>query len=130
MKREIILDGNNFSSLAEFYDEIQNKLTKGLNWEIGRNLDAFNDVLRGGFGVYEYNDVFKLLWKNSEKSKKDLGFPETIRYLEEKLKTCHPTAISFVKDNLEEAKKGNGKTLFEIIVDIIHEHTYIELKLE
>jgi RNAse (barnase) inhibitor barstar len=130
MKREIILDGNNFSSLAEFYDEIQNKLTSGLDGEIGRNLDAFNDVLIGGFGVYEYGEIFKLLWKNSEKSKKDLGFAETIKYLERKLKICHPTNISFVTNDLEEAKKGNGKTLFEIIVDIIHEHTHVELTLE
>jgi RNAse (barnase) inhibitor barstar len=130
MKKEIILDGNNFSSLAEFYEEIQNKLTKDLDWEIGRNLDAYNDVLRGGFGVYEYEEAIKLLWKNSEKSKKDLGFPETIKYIEKKLKTCHPTNISFVKNDLEEAKKGSGKTLFEIIIDIIHEHKHIELKLE
>jgi len=130
MKREVILDGNNFSSLTEFYNEIQNKLTKGLDWEIGRNLDAFNDVLSGGFGVYEYEESFDLLWKNSEKSKRHLGYPETIRYLEKKLDTCHPTNISFVKNDLQEAKKGNGKTLFEIIVDIIHEHAHIELKLE
>jgi RNAse (barnase) inhibitor barstar len=130
MKKEIILDGNNFSSLAEFYDEIQNKLTKDLDWEIGRNLDAYNDVLRGGFGVYEYEEPFIFLWKNSGKSKKDLGYAETIKYLEKKLKTCHPTNISFVKNDLEEAKKGNGKTLFEIIIDITHEHTHIELKIE
>lgn|SRR4030095_391686 len=130
MKSEIILDGNNFSSLAEFYDEIQNKLTKNLGWEIGRNLDAYNDVLRGGFGVYEYEESFNLLWKNSEKSKRHLGYPETIKYLEKKLETCHPTNISFVKNDLQEAKKGNGKTLFEILVDIIHEHKHIDLKLE
>ena len=130
MKIEIILDGNNFSSLAEFYDEIQNKLTKNLGWEIGRNFDAYNDVLRGGFGVYEYEEPFNLLWKNSEKSKRYLGYPETIKYLEKKLETCHPTNISFVKKDLQETKKGNGKTLFEILVDMIHEHKHIDLKLE
>ena len=130
MIKEIILNGSNFSSLVGFYDEIDNKLTKDLDWETGKNLDAFNDILRGGFGVFDYEEAIKLVWRNSEKSKKDLGFPETIEYLEKKLKTCHPTGASFVKSDLEEARKGNGKTLFEIIVDIIHEHTYIELKLE
>jgi hypothetical protein len=38
----------------EFYDEVENKLTNGLNWRIGRNLDEFDDVLKGGFGIHEY----------------------------------------------------------------------------
>lgn len=29
-KKEIILDGNNFNDLQQFYDEIERKLTKGL----------------------------------------------------------------------------------------------------
>ena len=130
MTKEIILNGNNFSSLVGFYDEINNKLTKDLGWDTGKNLDAFNDILRGGFGVFDYEEAIKLVWKNSEKSKVDLGFLETIRYFEKGLEICHPTNSSTLKNHLEEAKKGNGKTLFEIIVDIIHEHTYIELKLE
>ena len=40
---------------------------------MGRNLDAFNDVLRGGFEVFEYEENINMTWKNSEKSKKDLG---------------------------------------------------------
>lgn len=61
MKKIVKIDGNNFSTLKGFYDEVERKLTKNLDWNIGRNLDAFNDVLRGGFGVYEYEEPFKLL---------------------------------------------------------------------
>ena len=43
------IDGKNFSTLEEFYDEISRVLIPGAQW--GRNLDAFNDILRGGFGT-------------------------------------------------------------------------------
>jgi RNAse (barnase) inhibitor barstar len=73
MTKEIIIDGGNFATLSEFYDEVENKLTKGLDWKIGRNLDAFNDVLTGGFGVHDYEEPIRIKWINSVKSKKDLG---------------------------------------------------------
>ena len=45
------IDGDNFSSIDEFYDEISRVLVPGVEW--GRNLSAFNDILRGGFGTPE-----------------------------------------------------------------------------
>ncbi len=72
-KKVITIDGNNFSDLASFYDEIDRILTKDINWKTGHNLDAFNDLLRGGFGVYEYNEPVRMIWKDFEKSKLDLG---------------------------------------------------------
>ena len=64
------IDGNDFSNIDGFYDEITKKLiTPGQFW--GRNLDAFNDILTGGFGTPD--EGFEFVWINSEKSKKDLG---------------------------------------------------------
>ena len=100
MTKEILIDGNNFSTLLGFYDEVENKLTKGLDWKIGRNLDAFNDVLRGGFGIHDDDEPLIIRWMNSDKSKTDLGQSET------------------------------EKMLFDIIVNIIREHKHIELKIE
>jgi RNAse (barnase) inhibitor barstar len=68
----IKIQGNNFSNLAEFFDEVERKMTKGLDWKIGRNLNAFNDVLRGGFGVHDCDEDYKLIWENSQKSKSEL----------------------------------------------------------
>jgi RNAse (barnase) inhibitor barstar len=67
--RTIVINGNNFSNLPEFYNEVERKMTNGLNWKIGHNLDAFNDVLSGGFGVHEIDENFELKWLYSEKSK-------------------------------------------------------------
>ena len=69
----IIIDGNNFSDLEEFYEEIDRVLTKDLDWQTGHNLDAFNDLLRGSFGVYEYDEPVKIIWTNFNKSKHFLG---------------------------------------------------------
>ena len=46
-----VIDGNNFDTLEGFYSEIDNLLTKDLNWDTGHNFDAVNDLLCGGFGV-------------------------------------------------------------------------------
>ena len=74
MERKIItIDGNNFSDLPSFYDEIDKVLTNDLSWKTGHNLDAFDDLLRGGFGIYEYGEPVKVIWKNFEKSKLEMG---------------------------------------------------------
>ena len=63
MQKQIItINGNNFSDLNGFYDEIERVLTKNLGWRIGRNLDAFEDILYGtGYGVFEVTDSIKLV---------------------------------------------------------------------
>jgi RNAse (barnase) inhibitor barstar len=129
LNQSIIIDGDKISSLSTFYDEIESKLTKDLGWTMGRNLDAFNDVLRGGFGVHEYEEPIKLIWNNSNKSKLGLGWDETIKYVTAKLKNCHSSNIQFVKDALELAQQHKGQTLFELITDIIKTHEQIQLDL-
>ena len=71
--KTFILDGNNFSNMEGFYLEIDKLLTKNLQWKTGHNLNAFNDLLRGGFNVHEYNEPITIRWINYEKSKKNLG---------------------------------------------------------
>lgn len=71
MKKTFVIDGNNFKSIKGFYKEVNKVLCpefKGM----GRNFDAFNDILRGGFGAYEYNESIQVIWKNSSKSRNDL----------------------------------------------------------
>lgn len=77
---DIQLDGADFHDLATFYDEVERTFTRGLNWHIGRNLDAFNDVLRGGFGIHGYEQPISITWLNSGKSRNDLGQKATVDY--------------------------------------------------
>ena len=80
-KRVYEIDGAEFSSVEEFFDEISRKLIPDATW--GTNLDAFNDILRGGFGTPEGG--FVLRWLNSNASREQLGFAETVRQLRRRL---------------------------------------------
>ena len=119
MRHKIIIDGNRFNNLTGFYDEVERVLTKDLNWKIGRNLDAFNDVLRGGFGVHEYGESLEITWINFKKSKRDFGYPATVKHYEQMLERCHPANIPYVTEKLEAAKGCTGPTLMDIITEII-----------
>lgn len=118
-RREIIIDGSKFSNLEEFYDEMERILTKNLTWRVGRNLDAFNDLLRGGFGVHEYGEALAIKWLHADKSRCDLGYEATVNHWEKVLTKCHPSNIPYIQEKLDMAKSHKGDTLFDIIIKII-----------
>src|SRR5690242_14123752 len=108
-KKVYEIDGVRFSTLEEFYDEVSRVLIPGASW--GHNLDAFNDILRGGFGTPD--EGFVLVWKNSDTSRQRLGYPETVRQLTLRLKRCHPSNRESVAQELEAAKREEGSTVFD-----------------
>lgn len=112
------INGARFSTLEEFYREISQVLIPGSFW--GENLNAFNDILRGGFGTP--NESFVLIWENSKTSQVRLGYLETVRQLEIQLEHCHPTARRDVKAQLRNAQNKTGATVFDWLVDIIRVH--------
>ena len=118
MRRTYEIDGARFSRLEEFYDEIGRVLIPGAYW--GRNLDAFNDILRGGFGTPEGG--FILRWKNSWLSRRRLGYRETVRQLEMRLQRCHPSNCAAVSKDLDRARQEQGPTVFDWLVEIIEDH--------
>jgi len=128
------IDGGTFCTLEEFYGAISRTLIPGVDW--GRNLDAFNDILRGGFGTPE--EGFVLRWKNSQRSRERLGYPETVRQLEQRLRACHSTSRPQVQKDLDDAKTQVGPTIFDQLVAIIADHgpgggqagDHVELRLE
>lgn len=116
---KIVIDGARFSTIDGFYDEMERLLTKALDWKPGHNLDAFNDLLRGGFGIHGYGQPVAIRWVNWEKSRRDLGYPETQRYWTRALERCHPSNRDWVREQAEAACRGEGETLFDIIKGII-----------
>lgn len=100
-RKVIVIDGEKFSDLKGFYAEAGRVMSKNNGTPLN-NLGAFNDLLWGGFGVFEYGEPIELVWKNSEKSKKELG------------KKPHTNRESF----------------FDILVGIIQEHSRIDLRME
>jgi RNAse (barnase) inhibitor barstar len=114
-----VLDGATFSDLDGFYDEVSHCLIPGTPW--GRNLDAFDDILSGGFGTPEGG--FELRWLNSEVSRSALGWEATIARYERLVQTGHPkSSEARIRHRLAEARHHRGQTLFDLIVEIIKNH--------
>jgi RNAse (barnase) inhibitor barstar len=112
------IDGARFSTLEGFFREIEQVLIPGARW--GHNLDAFNDILRGGFGTPEGG--FVLRWKNSALSRERLGYAETVRQLEQRLQRCHPTNRGCVMRDLDQARRAEGPTVFDWLLDVVAMH--------
>ena len=128
-KRQFIIDGARFSTLKAFYDEVERVLCPNIGFRWNRGLDGFNDILKGGFGSFEYEEPIELIWKNSEKSRNDLGYRETVRQLRKWLWQYHPGHIPRIWRELKEAKKGKGDTIFDMLIETIRENTHIDLTL-
>lgn len=116
-KPVLVIDGSRCTTFAGFAEEFSKLLT---NYTWRGNLDAFNDILRGGFGTPEGG--FILRWERSDLSRRALGHEATAARLEELLTTCHPTNREHVIARLEAARSGVGPTLFDEVVEIIQIH--------
>ncbi|VFA41221.1 ribonuclease inhibitor [Chryseobacterium indologenes] len=124
----IVIHGGHFSSLGGFYEEVSKVLMKDTDWNVG-TLDGFDDILYGGFGVFENHEEIEILWKESEKSKQEFGFSATREFYENKIKQGKPFNIKLIQQKLDDLISGKGPTLFDILVEIIESHTNINLTL-
>lgn len=112
------LEGMRITTLDDFYEEISRVLIPDCAW--GRNLDALNDILRGGFGTPDGG--FTIRWRDHELSRSNLGHAETVRQLQRRLERCHPTNRDAVARDLEAARRGDGPTVFDWLIEIIRDH--------
>jgi hypothetical protein len=128
-KKTAVINGGLFSTLSGFYDEVSSVLMKDTDWKVG-TLDGFNDVLYGGFGVFENKDEVELTWKDAEKSKNELGFDATRDFYQRKINQGKPFNTELIQQKLDELMAGNGQTLFDILIEIIESHKNITLILE
>jgi RNAse (barnase) inhibitor barstar len=121
-----IIDGNDFSTLPEFFEVVGRILIPGVEW--GHNLDAFNDILGGGFGTPD--EGFGIVWKNSKRSQIKLGYEETVRVLLQRLAHCHPANRKNVTQQIEDARNRTGSTVFDWLVEIFRDHGIQSTELE
>jgi hypothetical protein len=117
------LDGSAFADFSGFCVEFSRSILND-EYEWTGNLDAFNDILHGGFGTPE--GVFVLRWKNAGASRRALGHEAMCAWLERNLTHCHPSNVAGVKARLKDAKEARGETLFDMIVGIIRENAPTE----
>ena len=127
MKNEInntkmtVINGGHFSDLEGFYEEISHLFLKNEDWKVG-TLDGFDDILYGFEG--------EIIWKDSDKSREDLGFELTKEFYENKIRQGKPLNVDLIQQKLGDLIDGKGQTLFEILVEIIESHQNITLILD
>jgi RNAse (barnase) inhibitor barstar len=113
----LVIDGATFDDFEGFQREFS-ALLDDYTWH--GNLDAFNDILRGGFGTPE--TAWVLRWLRSDLSRSALGYEATVERLEALLTTCHPSHVDAVRARIDMARRRQGPTLFDEIVEIIRVH--------
>lgn len=64
------IDGLDFNNLKEFFNAIGQQIVEKNDW--GKNWNALNDILVGGFVKTEYGEPIKIIWKNSDVSRQRL----------------------------------------------------------
>jgi len=120
-KKMTVINGGHFSDLEGFYDEVSELFMKDEDWKVG-TLDGFDDIL---YGVDS-----DIIWKDSEKSKEDLGFDLTKEFYENKIRIGKPFNVELIQQKLDDLVAGKGQTLFEILIEIIESHQNINLILK
>lgn len=118
MSATYTIDGTRFETLEGFFQEIGGAVLPGIHW--GQSLEGFGRVLDGGFGTPAAG--FTLRWQHHAVSRARLGYPETIRQLELRLRNCGPDHRSAVAQQLKQAHTGTGPTVFDWLVQIVHAH--------
>ena len=78
-----VINGNHFSNLEEFFQEIQSVLTPETHQ--CKSIDCFNDVIKGGLGTPD--EGYILIWKNADLSRRSLGYEATARLRQEGLQS-------------------------------------------
>lgn len=127
MKKEITIDGTRIFDKKSLYEEINRQFMKNESWQLGESLDAFDDLLYGGFGEIKEQEEVRLIWENFEENKKLFGFDFTLNFYNEKLKDPERFDSKGIESKIDKLKKGEGQTYFDIILEIISEHPNIEL---
>ncbi|MFF2176553.1 hypothetical protein ACFVT8_08860 [Lysinibacillus sp. NPDC058147] len=118
-----------FQALRNNCKELSRVVLSG-KYKWNGNLDAFNDILFGGFGEIEVEEEYTIIWRNSDKSKNDLGYEETIIKLNENLERCHPSNKKYVLQEIKDAKMNKSPTIFDSIKEIILDNKNVTLILE
>lgn len=107
--KEYIIDGNKFSTYESAYIEIKSVLSEGKE----KNVLSIREIAK----KYINTDNDTIVWINSDKSKKDLGYEETVKYLKKRLQTVPVHELVLTLQEIKKAEQFTGPTMFDKIVE-------------
>ncbi len=124
---QVSIEGDAIHDIASFYEEINRVFMSNEDWTLGNSLDAFDDLLYGGYGLAKDATELQLVWRNFEHSRQALGYAATRAYYQQKLEPGSPFSKDLFENKLRELERGNGQTYFDILLAIIADHPQITL---
>ncbi|GAB4027456.1 barstar family protein [Spirosoma koreense] len=127
MIKQIEINGNAINDIASFYEEINRVFMGGESWLISQSLDAFNDLLYGGYGILQGAQSVEIVWRHIAHSRDTLGYQTTRSYYLDKLRPGSPYDKKLFEEKLSALENGVGETYFDSIMAIIAEHPKIKV---
>ena len=125
--KELVLDGHRIHDIPSFYEEVNRVFMQGVDFRLGSSLDAFNDMLYGGYGAIRGNEPIRLRWLNFDKNKEDLGVEATMAFYRAKLEQPDVFDPAWARRKLDALERGQGQTYMDILLEIIGAHPNIRL---
>ncbi len=125
--KTLTIRGRYIRDIPSFYAEVNRVFMADEGWKLGESLDAFNDLLFGGYGAIAGSDPVEIVWEDIEASRAALGIETTRTYLTAKLRQPELYSVSVIQQQLDQLEKSDGSTYFDTILDIIRDHPNVEL---
>lgn len=121
----LTLDGD-VADIAAFYAEVNRVFMAGEGWRLGESLDAFDDMLRGGYGATRGFDAVDLHWRDIERSRHALGVAATRAWIAARIAAPGSDAARF-RAQMAALDRGDGRTYFDRLMEIVAAHDRIRL---
>lgn len=127
MPKTLEIGGQSIVDIPTFYAEINRVFMAAEGWTLAESLDALNDLLYGGYGAIDGREPVQLIWRDMDASRAALGIATTRAHLLAKLEMPGMFDGDAIRGNLDALERGNGKTYFDIVLEIIGDHHNILL---
>lgn len=125
----MLIDGAAVGSIAAFYAQLNEKLMRGEDWEIGPSLDALNDLLYGGIGALAGAGRQRWVITDHADMAAALGVETTRAWLRAKLDPEGPFGRPAIREQLERLEASGHATYFELLLEVFADHPQVELLL-
>jgi hypothetical protein len=122
--KRFTIDGRGIRSFADFVAAVNLGLVQQVGGTWNGNLDAFNDYLS-----WSEEPEYEIELLGGENCASQLGHAAQAAWLRAHLCTCHPSNVADMQLRLARAEAGDGKTLFDVIREIVAANSHVHLVL-
>lgn len=123
--KTLTINGGRITGIPSFYAEINRVFMTDEDWVLGESLDALNDMLYGGFGAIAGGEPVTLVWRDMDASRSALGVETTRAFLRDKLDRPGVYSAELIGRQLDALERGDGRTYFDTVLEIIADHPNI-----